>query len=94
MPPGCSTAPAACSMARRLIVNPVNLAEPKAMRCGMSRSSDCRIVFVAPEWEERVRRNKCCVAGIDRPVTVLIADPMAMAVPGTDSTETPFPPSP
>ena len=54
------------------IVNPVNLlSQGDAMRHVLAHS-DCRIVFVAPEWEERVR---ALLAGIDRPVTVLAADP-------------------
>ena len=54
------------------IVNPVNLlSQGDAMRHVLAHS-DCSIVFVAPEWEERVR---ALLAGIDRPVTLVVADP-------------------
>ncbi len=43
-------------------MNPVNLlSQPEQMRYVLEHS-DCRVVFVAPEWEERVR---AMLAGID-----------------------------
>ena len=54
------------------IVNPVNLlSQGDAMRHVLAHS-DCRIVFVAPDWEGRVR---AVLAGIERPIAVVVADP-------------------
>ena len=53
-------------------VNPVNLlSHGDAMRHVLAHS-DCRIVFVSPEWEERVR---ALLAGIERTIAVVVADP-------------------
>jgi long-chain acyl-CoA synthetase len=67
-------------------VNPLNLlSQGDAMRHVLAHS-DCRIVFVAPDWEERVR---ALLAGIDRPVALVVADPDAggfgAAVPTIDA---------
>lgn len=62
-----------------LCVNPVNLlAQPEQMRYVLSHS-DCRVVCVAPEWEERVRGM---LEGIDRPIGVIVVDPDAATLPG------------
>jgi long-chain acyl-CoA synthetase len=62
-----------------LCVNPVNLlSQPEQMRYVLAHS-DCRVVCVAPEWEERVR---AMLDGIGRPVAVLVVDPDAAALPG------------
>ena len=62
-----------------LCVNPVNLlSQPDQMRYVLAHS-DCRVVCVAPDWEERVR---AMLAGIERPVEVLVVDPDAAALPG------------
>jgi len=56
------------------IVNPVNLlSQGDAMRHVLAHS-DCRIVFVAPDWEERVR---ALLAGIERTIAIVVADPDA-----------------
>ncbi len=60
-------------------VNPVNLlAQPEQMRYVLAHS-DCKMVVVAPEWEERVRPM---LAGLDRNVALLVADPDALELPG------------
>lgn len=70
-----------------LIVNPVNLlSQPEQMGYVLGHS-DCRLVVVSPEWEERVR---ALVAALDREVVVLVADPEGRALPG-ESTATPRP---
>jgi acyl-CoA synthetase (AMP-forming)/AMP-acid ligase II len=52
-----------------LCVNPVNLlAQPEQMRYVLDHS-DCRLVVVAPEWEERVR---VALAGVPRDVRVVV----------------------
>ncbi|VTU33680.1 AMP-binding protein [Variovorax sp. PBL-E5] len=62
-----------------LCVNPVNLlSQPEQMRYVLAHS-DCRVVCVAPEWEERVRGM---LAGLDRTVDVIVVDPDAAALPG------------
>ncbi len=59
-------------------VNPVNLlSQPEQMRYVLAHS-DCRVVCVAPEWEERVRG---IVEGFDRPVTLVVVDPEGDALP-------------
>ncbi|MBT2303015.1 AMP-binding protein [Variovorax paradoxus] len=75
-----------------LCVNPVNLlSQPDQMRYVLAHS-DCRVVCVAPEWEERVRTM---LDGIGRPVNVLVVDPDAAALPGeaevTATAEAPAP---
>ena len=60
-------------------VNPVNLlAQAEQMRYVLDHS-DCRVVVVAPEWEAKVREM---LAGLGRPVAVLVADPDADRLPG------------
>ncbi len=60
------------SMHAGICVNPVNLlAQPAQMRYVLEHS-DCRLVFVAPDWEERVRAH---VAGLTRRVEVVVVDP-------------------
>ncbi|HEX2542750.1 MAG TPA: AMP-binding protein [Caldimonas sp.] len=55
-------------------VNPINLlAQPEQMRYVLDHS-DCSLVFVAPEWEERIR---AMAAEGTRPVQVLVASPDA-----------------
>jgi long-chain acyl-CoA synthetase len=62
-----------------LCVNPVNLlSQPEQMRYVLAHS-DCRLVCVAPEWEERVR---AMLQGIERPVSLMVVEPEAMALPG------------
>jgi acyl-CoA synthetase (AMP-forming)/AMP-acid ligase II len=62
-----------------LCVNPVNLlSQPDQMRYVLAHS-DCRVVCVAPEWEERVRG---LLDGIGRTVNVIVADPDAALLPG------------
>ena len=52
-------------------VNPVNLlSQPEQMRHVLAHS-DCKLVFVARDWEERVRK---LLATIDRPVAVVVTD--------------------
>ncbi len=62
-----------------LCVNPVNLlSQPEQMRYVLAHS-DCRMVCVAPDWEARVREM---LQGLDRPVTLVVVDPDAEALPG------------
>ena len=59
-------------------VNPVNLlAQPEQMRYVLGHS-DCKVVVVAPEWEARVRE---LLAGIDREVSLVVADTDALSLP-------------
>jgi acyl-CoA synthetase (AMP-forming)/AMP-acid ligase II len=52
-------------------VNPVNLlSQPEQMRHVLTHS-DCKLVFVARDWEARVRT---LLATIDRPVAVVVTD--------------------
>jgi len=74
------------------IVNPVNLlSQGDAMRHVLEHS-DCRIVFVAPEWEERVR---ALLAGIERTTAVVVAGPdgdgFGVAVPDNADPSAPLP---
>lgn len=72
-------------------VNPVNLlSQHEQMRYVLSHS-DCKLVFVAPEWEAKVRE---LVAGLDRSVAVVVVDPDGNRLPGATAsppvtTETP-----
>lgn len=67
------------SMHAGLCVNPVNLlSQPEQMRYVLAHS-DCRVVCVAPEWEERVR---ALLQGIERPVSLMVVEPDAAALPG------------
>ncbi|CAM5794956.1 AMP-binding protein [Rhizobacter fulvus] len=62
-----------------LTVNPVNLlSQPEQMRYVLGHS-DCRLVVVAPEWAERVQ---ALLAGLDRAVVVIVADPDGAQLPG------------
>jgi len=62
-----------------MIVNPVNLlSQPEQMRYVLVHS-DCKLVCVAPEWEERVH---ALLAGLDRDVAVIVADPDGETLPG------------
>lgn len=75
------------SMHGGLCVNPVNLlAQPEQMRYVLGHS-DCRVVCVAPEWEERVRGM---LEGIDRPIAIIVIDPDAAALPGEAQASTPL----
>lgn len=59
-------------------VNPVNLlSQPEQMRYVLGHA-DARVVFASPAWADRVRQM---VAGLDRPVTVVVAEPDAAALP-------------
>src|SRR5262249_20225688 len=60
-------------------VNPVNLlSQPEQMRYVIDHS-DCKLVFVAPEWEARVRQM---VAALGRRVDVVAVAPDALHPPG------------
>jgi long-chain acyl-CoA synthetase len=60
-------------------VNPVNLlSQPDQMRYVLAHS-DCKVVVVAPEWEERVRGM---LRELDRPVAVVVADADGDGLPG------------
>ena len=57
-----------------LVVNPINLlSQPTQMQYVLGHS-DCRVVLVAPEWEQRVRDM---LGGLERPVTLIVVDPDA-----------------
>jgi len=74
-----------------IVVNPVNLlSQPEQMRYVLGHS-DCTLVFVAPEWEERVR---ALLALLDRAVQVIVADPDGDALPGESDLATLPAPSP
>lgn len=74
-----------------MIVNPVNLlSQPEQMRYVLGHS-DCKLVVVAPEWAERVQ---ALLAGLDREVAVIVADPDAAALPGESAEATLCPPAP
>jgi long-chain acyl-CoA synthetase len=64
------------AMAAGRIVNPVNLlSQPSQMQYVLTHS-DCRIVLVAPEWEDRVRD---LLPSLGRPVSLVVVDPHASA---------------
>ena len=71
-------------------VNPVNLlAQAEQMRYVLEHS-DCRVVVVAPEWEAKLREM---LAGLGRPVAVIVADPDGDALPGEGAeADAPAPP--
>ena len=72
-------------------VNPVNLlAQPEQMRHVLAHS-DCKLVVVSPDWAERVR---ALLAGLDRPVALLVADPEGESLPGESDAAAPDPPAP
>jgi acyl-CoA synthetase (AMP-forming)/AMP-acid ligase II len=59
-------------------VNPVNLlSQPEQMRYVLAHS-DCRVVIASPEWEAPLRE---ILAGLGRPVALLVTAPDATAVP-------------
>jgi long-chain acyl-CoA synthetase len=65
------------SMASGHCVNPINLlSQPEQMRYVLEHS-DCKLVFVAPEWEARVRE---LLLGVTRPIAVHVVDPNADAI--------------
>jgi acyl-CoA synthetase (AMP-forming)/AMP-acid ligase II len=53
-------------------VNPVNLLSQPEQMAYVLGHSDCKLVFVAPDWEARVR---AMVERLGRAVTVVVADP-------------------
>jgi acyl-CoA synthetase (AMP-forming)/AMP-acid ligase II len=60
-------------------VNPVNLlSQPDQMRYVLAHS-DCKLVCVAPEWEQRVRG---LLPALERAVALIVADPDARRLPG------------
>jgi acyl-CoA synthetase (AMP-forming)/AMP-acid ligase II len=64
-------------------VNPVNLlSQPEQMRYVIAHS-DCKLVIAAPEWQARV---SAILAKLERPVTLVVADPDALELPGEDAT--------
>ncbi|MBS0317916.1 MAG: AMP-binding protein [Proteobacteria bacterium] len=68
------------------VVNPVNLlSQPEQMRYVLDHS-DCRLVVVAPEWEQRVR---ALIATVDRPIALLVADPAGTVLPGEAAADEP-----
>jgi long-chain acyl-CoA synthetase len=74
-----------------LCVNPVNLlSQPDQMRYVLGHS-DCKLVFVAPDWEAAVRAH---LASLDRPVGLIVADPDGLRLPGEASTEAADAPAP
>jgi acyl-CoA synthetase (AMP-forming)/AMP-acid ligase II len=71
-----------------LTVNPVNLlSQPEQMRYVLGHS-DCKLVVVAPDWAERVQ---ALLAGLDREVAVIVADPDGTQLPG-EAAEAALPP--
>ena len=75
-------------------VNPVNLlSQPEQMRYVLMHS-DCSVVCVSPEWEQRVREF---LTAVDRPVAVMVCAPNAGALPEIeepDKVEALAPPAP
>ena len=64
-------------------VNPVNLlAQPEQMAYVLGHS-DCALVIVSPEWEQRVQ---AMLQGLGRPVAMLVAEPDALELPGEQDT--------
>jgi long-chain acyl-CoA synthetase len=62
-----------------MIVNPVNLlSQAEQMRYVLAHS-DCKLVCVSPEWESKVRE---LLAGVERQVAVIVADPDGAGLPG------------
>ncbi|MGL4809068.1 MAG: AMP-binding protein, partial [Giesbergeria sp.] len=60
------------AMTNGLIVNPVNLlSQAEQMRYVLGHS-DCKLVFVSPDWEAPVR---ALLSGLDRQVGLIVADP-------------------
>ena len=74
-----------------MVVNPVNLlSQPEQMRYVLGHS-DCKLVCVAPEWAERVQ---ALLAGLDREVAMIVADPDGTQLPGESAEATLRPPAP
>ena len=72
------------AMAQGLIVNPVNLlSQAEQMRYVLSHS-DCKLVFVSPDWEAPVR---VLLSGLDRQVELIVADPDGLRLPGENDAE-------
>ncbi len=75
-------------------VNPVNLlSQPEQMRYVLMHS-DCSVVCVAPEWEQRIRAY---LTAVGRPVAVMVCAPNAVALPeieDLDTAEDGAPPAP
>ena len=72
------------AMAQGLIVNPVNLlSQAEQMRYVLGHS-DCKLVFVSPDWEAPVRT---LLSGLDRQVGMIVADPDGLCLPGEDDAE-------
>ncbi len=72
------------AMAQGLIVNPVNLlSQAEQMRYVLGHS-DCKLVFVSPDWEAPVR---ALLSEVARPVEVVVADPDGLRLPGEDQAE-------
>lgn len=57
-----------------IVVNPVNLLSQPAQMQYVLQHSDCSVVCVAPEWEDRVRT---ILPALGRPVAMLVVDPDA-----------------
>ncbi|MGH8796135.1 MAG: AMP-binding protein, partial [Caldimonas sp.] len=62
--------------------NPVNLLSQPAQMRYVLEHSDCKLVFVAPEWEERVREY---LGGIGREIALVVVDPNCSASPSASS---------
>lgn len=72
-------------------VNPVNLlAQDEQMRSVLAHS-DCKLVIVAPQWEARVREM---LAGMERDVALVVADPDGNGLPGETGGDAIEPPPP
>jgi long-chain acyl-CoA synthetase len=70
------------AMAAGWCVNPVNLlSQPEQMRYVLAHS-DCSVVIASPEWEAPLREM---LAGLERPVALLVTAPDGGAVPGADT---------
>jgi long-chain acyl-CoA synthetase len=72
-----------------MVVNPVNLLSSAEQMRYVLTHSDCRLVCVAPEWEAKVRG---LLAGIARPIDVIVADAEGDRLPGEaeDDASVPF----
>ena len=66
------------AMRAGIVVNPVNLLSQPAQMQYVLAHSDCRVVCVAPEWEERVR---AILPALGRPVALIVLDPDAQELP-------------
>ncbi|MEO8849571.1 MAG: AMP-binding protein [Casimicrobiaceae bacterium] len=68
-----------------LVVNPVNLlSQPAQMRYVLAHS-DCKVIYAAPVWEDRVRGM---LSALDRPIALIVVDPDAPQVPEAARTST------